>query len=551
MNLTLKKALSIHPLNNATILAGRNGLDRTIDLIGILDAPDSARFVKPNEFVMTTGYIFKENPNCQKQIIEELTNRGAAGLGIKINRYISNILPEMINFANEHSFPLIALPNEYSWFEISSPILVEKFNTKKIVDTNFLDVLKDLSEKIVSSSNFDEMLLVLEEKIKTPCSIYNTLNNSIISYPSNFIQPYNIETIIAKSSDAANTLFNYNNLIRITNIDSCGYSIIVAPITYKTSNLGYILIWENQSRLTNEELAALQVAVMAIRLSFIESQNPKEDLMNAQNEFLFKLLIEDINNIDYIYFRANQLGIKLDDDYEVSVAEVWEKQESGSMEPVTGDVFNKFRNQMYKINRKFNVLNCFGKLGELIFLIPITPNINNDVEIKTIKAKVKEIKTDLERSYMNLVFTFGSGKYYPGLHDLKLSYKEAITSLKLGIKIYDRGTMTHFRDLGVYRFLSNPNIDSELKCFKNDFISPIIKFDNENNSELLKTLKIFLECGRSNRECAKLMFVHHNTIRYRLEQIEEICNLDIKSPETLLILEITMKILLLDCMKKS
>lgn len=550
MYFTLNEALKIHPLNKVTILAGRNGLDRIIELFGILDAPDSVRFVKPNEFVMTTGYIFKDNPAIQKTIVEELCNRGASGLGIKIHRYIDNVLPEVVNFANENSFPLLVLPNEFSWFEMSSPILLKNFSEKQSTDTNFLNIIKEFSEKVVNINELDEILKLLYEVLKAPCSIFNKFNNTIINYPSDFMAPQSIGDVINSSNYQSNSLFTFQDLVRVPYVDDGEYSVIVAPISYKSNNYGYILVWEDQSRLTYKELSALQFALMSIRLSFKEFGNPKAELMNAQNEFLLKLLLEDIKNTDSAFIRANQLGIKLTEGYIVSVAEVIEKQVQDNTFSIKNNMSNKFQEHLHDISSKFDVLSCFGKLGEVLFLIPIPPNSNSEKEIKIIKAKIKEIKSELESSFPNMIFSFGVGKYYPKLQDLKSSYHEAITALKLGKKIFNNGSVTHFRDLGVYRFLTNTCIASELKSFINDFIAPIIKNDSENNSELLKTLKIFLECGRSNRKCAQKMYVHHNTIRYRLEQIEEICNLDINSSEDLLILEMALKILLLDNMDK-
>lgn len=139
--------------------------------------------------------------------------------------------------------------------------------------------------------------------------------------------------------------------------------------------------------------------------------------------------------------------------------------------------------------------------------------------------------------------SFGIGKFYPGLTGLKPSYRDAIMSLNLGKKIYGSGNITSYNDLGLYRFLSDPNLAPELESYVNDYIAPIIKYDKENNSDLLKTLKTFFECGRGIRKCAQTMYVHHNTIRYRLELIEKICNININTPDNLLNLEVALKLL--------
>ena len=151
MNFTLNDAIRIYPLCNAVILAGKGGLNRKIELFGILDAPDSVYFVKPNEFVMTTGYIFKDDSNSQIMLIKELVKRNACALGIKIHRYIDNLVPEALNYANENMFPILALPNEFSWYELSS-FLVKK------------DIGKNVSfEELLNSRNKFLFKLLLED----------------------------------------------------------------------------------------------------------------------------------------------------------------------------------------------------------------------------------------------------------------------------------------------------------------------------------------------------------------------------------------------------
>lgn len=64
----------------------------------------------------------------------------------------------------------------------------------------------------------------------------------------------------------------------------------------------------------------------------------------------------------------------------------------------------------------------------------------------------------------------------------------------------------------------------------------------DNSLELLGTLRAYLECGRSLEATSKQLFVHANTVRYRLRRIQEILGEDATDPRTAFVLQIALMI---------
>ena len=60
----------------------------------------------------------------------------------------------------------------------------------------------------------------------------------------------------------------------------------------------------------------------------------------------------------------------------------------------------------------------------------------------------------------------------------------------------------------------------------------MIKYDNKNNSNLLETYVTYIESGNdSNITCDKL-FIHRNTLLYRLRKVQSFTNKDIYDGKT-------------------
>lgn len=75
---------------------------------------------------------------------------------------------------------------------------------------------------------------------------------------------------------------------------------------------------------------------------------------------------------------------------------------------------------------------------------------------------------------------------------------------------------------------------------KQTLIDKIYKPLAENSAELLDTLSTYLDCGRSLESTSKRLFVHANTVRYRLKRISEIIGWDATGPREAFVLQVAM-----------
>jgi DNA-binding PucR family transcriptional regulator len=61
-----------------------------------------------------------------------------------------------------------------------------------------------------------------------------------------------------------------------------------------------------------------------------------------------------------------------------------------------------------------------------------------------------------------------------------------------------------------------------LASFRDRLLGPLADYDQRNDAELLPTLRSFLACDGSWSACAQRLYVHVNTVRYRIGRIEAI-----------------------------
>jgi DNA-binding PucR family transcriptional regulator len=68
-----------------------------------------------------------------------------------------------------------------------------------------------------------------------------------------------------------------------------------------------------------------------------------------------------------------------------------------------------------------------------------------------------------------------------------------------------------------------------LRSLRERLLSPVLDYDAAHNAELLSTLQSFLACDGSWSACASRMYVHVNTVRYRIGRIEELTGRDLSA----------------------
>jgi DNA-binding PucR family transcriptional regulator len=68
-----------------------------------------------------------------------------------------------------------------------------------------------------------------------------------------------------------------------------------------------------------------------------------------------------------------------------------------------------------------------------------------------------------------------------------------------------------------------------LRSFREELLGPLAEYDARHRAELLPTLRSFLACDGSWSACASQMYIHVNTVRYRIGRIEALTGRDLSA----------------------
>jgi sugar diacid utilization regulator len=122
MSLTVREALSLSVLKDATVVAGHEGLDNPIRWTHILDHPDVAEWVKGGEVLISSGVGIYDDINAQIKYMSEAVEKKVAAVFIT-TQYLPHTTPQMREIADRHRLPLVEMPPMIAFVEVTEAIL--------------------------------------------------------------------------------------------------------------------------------------------------------------------------------------------------------------------------------------------------------------------------------------------------------------------------------------------------------------------------------------------------------------------------------------------
>ena len=136
----------------------------------------------------------------------------------------------------------------------------------------------------------------------------------------------------------------------------------------------------------------------------------------------------------------------------------------------------------------------------------------------------------------------GVSRIVRGLAGLRQAVSQALDALSLGQRIHGRKSPHYYEELGLYRLLSGLRAQDELQRFYDETLGLLARYDEAHGTELVNTLEMFFDQNANASQTSRALFIHRNTLNYRLQRIGEITGLDLNDAEARLAMQLALKL---------
>ena len=147
--------------------------------------------------------------------------------------------------------------------------------------------------------------------------------------------------------------------------------------------------------------------------------------------------------------------------------------------------------------------------------------------------------THLHNRTTGTSYRIGIGSVFRDLKDMKASVDNAQRAIRLGQNETPEGELYLYDNMIVLRLFEKFEDKEELREIAAQILQDLMLPERE---ELLRTLVQYVKCGFQAKRAAEALFIHENTMHYRLRKIEEMLKVDLKDPHDAFSLTLAVEI---------
>lgn len=533
MGVTINEILQSKIFKDYHIIAGKRGIDREAQAVVLFDAPDGYKWSRGKELIISSGYFFKDDIDSFKYFINYANKKGVAGLGIKVDRYLKEIPADIIELCDELDFPLIYIPYDVPWINIIdgvNSIAINRF-IKRINGSNYIN------ENVTSSDFYKKIEIIIEnlsKELKCPITLSDILDKNIINYPKNTKTEKEINSL------TEDNLANYKKEIlceklliyRITDLDA-NKSWIEMAISLDNTPITKMIVWEDKRKIDYYDLFAMRLSYTLLLEIYAQIYVMNAFERKFYDDLLISLFNEELDTKEKLIKALKGIqNFKLNIYNKFVCIVIRQAASNPSFYSMREKIYNTLLLRVPKDEALFGIID-----DNTIAIIMDVSNIKED-KINATKENISQIISKIEKHFESNL-RVGIGGVTEDICKIKRSYVGALKAIEIGNYIYPEKKIVTIEELGFFGLFRIDNIEDE--GFKSSFntIYPLLK--ESNSEELINTLKVYLESESNYNISAQKLFIHSNTVRYRIAKIQEICNIDLEDPIERLKVEITLK----------
>lgn len=556
MPYTLREMMRTGPFQELQVIAGKEGLDNPIRYVGVLEAPDSVDFVKEYEFVLTTGYVFSNQTERMMEMIRKLHEHGAAALGIKMFRYVQTIPEEAKKLADEYRFPIFFIPNKYSWHELILPMILNISATGSEEGVFYQDY-DQLIYGMQHSQTIYDFISRAGELLQKPLLLLNRMTGDMLQYPSDYQLPVREAGQWLKLLADGQGRLLQNGKVRYCrpraavvdgSADGGGREresgFLADNLTgflameLQMPEYQYLILWDSPEPGNINQFNYLVYSLMLVSESMQNRRRMQKNLILQKGLALQGIFLENRPEES----RMEAMGVTFGETSAWTPALVRFAGKDGRMEERISIYNPVVVRLLEQLSQKRGIHGFTDKEGRLHLLILLGDNTWKVRELLAASRKIcAGVMKTVQGYFQDLTVQMTVGRWGSGWEGVKTRHEELCHTVESGKSQSVEAGLLHIHDMGMGVFLANPQVRMYLDEFLEEYFEPLEELGPEVREHVVEAVITYIRAGFNTREAARLLDVHHNTVRNRLEQFVTLTGLDLKQSEDLLMLLIYLQ----------
>ena len=521
------------PLNTAA-LGGAEQARRTVEWVVLLTSWDGVEEqVQLNDLVIVPPSLqAKINETVLKQKLALMAEINVAGL--LLFNPVSDDVGEQANKLNTH---LLIVPESTSVREVNRAVAALLVDRQSATSERGMQLYRTLSEMSREDQGLDAMteliakltgkIVVVQDKRMDIQAIALPQNNEIALEPLQEMlqQRDELPPVLRNRKAAAHARqSHWQQFLPIENVGR-----LVSPIISGDRARGYLSVIGPADQLDLLDKLAVEHGAAACALEMAKAKAISEAKKALRGNFLEGLLAGTMPRKE-IERLEGRLDHNTSQPHAV-LALKWVDPPLYSLRRLETTV-----NWVLNNHSRSALVHVYGDKHVCVF-----QQLKHAEDMETAHELGRRIEEQVKTEYPDAVLVAGMSGPAPTLTEWPDVYDEALQAMQLAERLQIK-RVVQFSSLGVYQLLVQLEEIPTVRNFTDQVIGPLVEYDEQHNSSLVKTMDAYFEHHGNISQTAESLFIHRNTLLYRLERIQELTGHDLNQSNMRLALHLSLKL---------
>ncbi len=528
--------LDVLRAGNPRVVAGAGGLDHRVRWVHVSELTDIAGMLHGGELVLTTGVMLPADKESLARYIADLAGVDAAGLVVELGRRYADELPRpLVSAARRHGLPLVALHTEVRFVAVTEAVHEHVVNAQLAELRASESVHQIFNELSVEGAEPEEVVREVARLAGAPVVLEN-LAHQVLAFDPVGRDPGTLLDGWERRSRAVVPAARTGHDART------GW--VVTAVGARGQDWGRLIVASAAAGPPPRRLVVLlERGAATLALNRLLARD-RESLERQTHRTLLSGILTHGLTVSDVALRSRALGVPLEGRRLVGVMLRLRGVPSAALEAQAR--LRDFAETAARAARERAVVALIGTLddGGVGLLVSLGTADDEHAALEGFATALDRLTGAAapEGGGAGPVFLMAAGSSVGSPRDARRSLLEAA-------QVADAAWHTHSRTSGTYYRLPDVRLrgllhllrdDARLQTYVERELGPLLAYDAENGTELVRILAVYLSCGRNKSAAADAAHLSRPAFYDRLRRVERVLGTDLDQVESCLSLHVAL-----------
>jgi purine catabolism regulator len=477
-----------------------------------------------------TGFILLAPPYVDlRNQLRQLQQHQGAGVALLQNE----LTDDLIAWAEAAAFPLISLPEGVDLARVQRDLLRLLVSAEAEIIAREAEIYQRLTRLSLDNQGIEGIARALAELVQKGVVVHDKRLDVLAAIPPP-ASALDWQNVVEWLSAPNHQPKQFHDRKRASEIEGpleqeieSGGARLTMPIIVQDVARGFLSLVHTSAEFDRLDRMVLEQGAAACALEMAKAKAVSEAQKRMTGDLIEAVLSNSIGEVDAARW-ATRAHYRRTGPH-VSIVMQWASRDAPTFRRLETIVSGE-------VKRMPTRALALARENEIVVFYALHPERGLD----DAREWAQRIYDAAHSEFPGVHLALGIGRPTETLLDLRHSYRQAAQAMAIERKLRQNRPQ-YFGDLGIYRLLLQLEGSPELNSFANEMLGTLVEYDRAQGTNLVETLRAYFQHNANLAQTAQALYIHRNTLLYRLERASDIGKFDLDNPDTRLAIQLALR----------